>query len=88
VDWLFRDRRTGRIVVFQWPNLPLGAFVVASLVGRILHPEGAVGTAVTVVATATLVWWAGDEVARGVNPFRRVLGGAVLVLAVSSLLLR
>jgi hypothetical protein len=24
------------------------------------------------------VWWALDELVRGVNPFRRVLGGAVL----------
>jgi hypothetical protein len=24
------------------------------------------------------VWWAGDEVLRGVNPFRRLLGAGVL----------
>jgi len=31
-----------------------------------------------VLATAGLVWWAIDELFRGVNPWRRLLGGAVL----------
>ena len=26
-----------------------------------------------------LTWWAGDELLRGVNPFRRCLGAAVLI---------
>jgi hypothetical protein len=43
---------------------------------------------VGVIATASLLWWAGDEVLRGVNPFRRILGGAVAVAVVAGLLLR
>src|SRR3954454_21984888 len=74
-DWLFRDRTTGRIVIVQWPNAPLLVFLVASIAKRLLHPHGAIGTALTVVAVAALLWWAGDEVVRGVNPFRRILGG-------------
>jgi hypothetical protein len=31
-----------------------------------------------VLASAALALWAGDEVLRGVNPFRRLLGLAIL----------
>jgi hypothetical protein len=30
------------------------------------------------VQVGALVLWAGDEVVRGVNPWRRILGGSVL----------
>jgi hypothetical protein len=88
LDWLFRDRETGKIVIFQWPNVPLWIFIVASVAKRFLHPHGTLGTALTVVVVASLLWWAGDEVLRGVNPFRRILGGVVIVLTVAGLLLR
>ena len=87
-DWLFRDRRSGKIVIAQLPNVPLIVFLVASLVKRLASPSGTVGTALTVVIVASLLWWAGDEVLRGVNPFRRILGGIVVVLTVAGLLLR
>ena len=86
-DWLFRDRESGRVVIAQWPNLPLIVFFVASIAKRLLHPQGAVGTALTVVSVASLLWWAGDEVLRGVNPFRRILGGIVALATVGGLLL-
>jgi hypothetical protein len=79
LDWLFRDRTTGRIVVAQWPNAPLWVFLVATAVRVLFHPHGALGTVVSVVGTGALVVWAALEVARGVNPFRRILGGVVLV---------
>jgi hypothetical protein len=31
-----------------------------------------------VLAAASIAVWAADEILRGVNPFRRLLGGAVL----------
>ena len=86
-DWLFRDRRTGEIVIAQFPNAPLVVFLVASVAKRLLDPSGAAGTALTAVVVGSLVWWAGDEVLRGVNPFRRLLGGVVLVLTVGRLVL-
>jgi hypothetical protein len=79
VDWLLRDRRTGRIVVAQTPNAPLLVFAAATVVRLALDPTGAVRTAVTVVGGVALAWWAGDEIVRGVNPFRRALGALVLV---------
>jgi hypothetical protein len=86
-DWLFRDRSTGDIVIAQWPNLPLWIFLVASIAKRVFDPDGGVGTALMVVIVGSLLWWAGDEVLRGVNPFRRILGAVVIVLTVGRLLL-
>jgi hypothetical protein len=86
MDWTFRDRKTGHIVVAQLPNLPLAIFLVATLVRVVAHPHGRVGDAVSLVGTVALVWWAVEEVAHGVNPFRRALGGLVLVATVIGLI--
>lgn len=79
VDWLFRDRRTGRITIAQFPNVALGVFLAASLLQWLLDPEGWPQSALAFVASGALIWWAVDEVLRGVNPWRRLLGGTVLV---------
>jgi hypothetical protein len=78
IDWLFRNRQTGRITVAQAPNLALWLFIVAAVVRSLLDPAGGVRTALDGVAAVALVWWAVDEIVRGVNPWRRLLGGAVL----------
>jgi len=78
VDWMLRDRRTGRIVIAQWPNAALAVWLVATGVGAVLDPEGRWGTAVRATATVALGWWAVDEILRGVNPWRRLLGTVVL----------
>jgi len=82
IDWLFRNRTTGERTIAQFPNIPLGVFLVAVVVRWVAHPSGSLGTAVDVVAGVALVVWAGDEVVRGVNPWRRILGGGVLAYAV------
>jgi hypothetical protein len=78
IDWLFRNRQTGKITIAQWPNLPLWLFIVAGGLRSLLDPSGGVRTALGVIATVGLVWWALDEIVRGVNPWRRFLGTAVL----------
>jgi hypothetical protein len=78
IEWLFRNRRTGEITVAQVPNLPLIVFLVAFALRWLLDPSGDVRTGLDVVATVALAIWAGDEILRGVNPFRRVLGAVVL----------
>jgi hypothetical protein len=88
IDWLFRDRRTGGITIVQVPNVPLALFAIAWVVRRFAHPSGALDTALAVVATVALVVWAGGEILRGVNPWRRFLGGAVLLAEVVSLVVR
>ena len=86
IDWLFRDRRTGRIVIAQMPNVPLIVFLVASVVKRLASPRGMVGTGLSALIVGSLLWWAGDEMLRGVNPFRRILGGVVAVVTIAGLL--
>lgn len=84
-DWLFRDRRTGAYVVAQFPNPPLWIFV-ASVVGRWLVDEGSTPHDVLRgIGLAALAWWAADELVRGVNPWRRLLGVGGLVLVASRL---
>lgn len=78
IDWLFRNRQTGRITIAQMPNTALWLFLAATGLRLLLDPAGGVRTALEVLATGGLLWWAIDEVLRGVNPWRRFLGGAVL----------
>ena len=79
ITWLFADRKTGRIVIGQFPNLVLWIFLGAVIVRLVLGPTGVWGTAVNAVADIALLWWAIDEIVRGVNPFRRILGATVTV---------
>lgn len=82
VDWLFRDRVNGGITVAQAPNWSLSVWLVCTAVRVIGHPSGTVGTAIEVVGTTALVIWAVDEMVRGVNPWRRILGTVVLAATV------
>jgi hypothetical protein len=86
-DWLFRSRQTGRITVVQIPNVALSIFLV-TVVLRWVVPTGTwVRTAVNWISVVALGVWALDEVVRGVNPWRRMLGlgigGLVVAGAVS-----
>lgn len=86
VDWFLRDRRTGRIVIAQWPNTALVVWLVVSTARVLLGLGGGWGVALRVVATLALGWWAVDEIGRGANPWRRMLGAVVLAGLVASLL--
>ena len=85
VNWLFRNRQTGEITIAQAPNAPLIVFLVAAVVHRVFDITGNVGTALTIVSTGALAIWAVDEIVRGVNPFRRILGAIVLAAIAVSL---
>jgi hypothetical protein len=85
---MFVSRHSGRVTVAQWPNAPLWAFIVLSVVSRVFHPSGGLATLLRVLAVAALVVWAIDELVRGVNPFRRILGAAVLLATVANLAFR
>jgi len=80
LDWLFRNRRTGRVTIGQAPNILLAVWVAATVLRSTLHPTGALRIGLNVIARGALVVWAVDEIARGVNPWRRALGFGVLVL--------
>jgi len=82
---LFRSRQTGRITIVQRPNVALLVWVGATVLRWLVRSAGDPTTALRVLASAALVFWAGDEILRGVNPWRRMLGAAVLVTLAASL---
>ncbi|MEZ5372387.1 MAG: hypothetical protein R2704_06555 [Microthrixaceae bacterium] len=80
--WWFRNRETGGITIAQAPNPPLWIFIAAT-VGRWLVPaDGRLADVLWWVSTGALTWWAVDEVVRGVNPWRRLVGVAGVVFVV------
>ena len=83
---MFRSRETGKVVIAQLPNIPLGIFVVAAAIRPFARLEGTARTVVQFVAFASLMWWAVDEIVRGVNPFRRLLGAIVAAVTVAGVL--
>ncbi|WP_394769699.1 hypothetical protein [Lacisediminihabitans sp.] len=76
-DWWFRNRETGRITLGQSPNLPIKIFAATTAVG-VLVPRGPARAASAELAVGVLAWWAIDEIVRGVNPYRRLLGVGTL----------
>lgn len=82
IDWLFRNRQTGKITIAQFPNLPLWITLVAVVVQRVASDGTVLDTVADRTAGVALGWWGIDEVARGVNPWRRILGAAGIVFAV------
>ncbi|WP_036004357.1 hypothetical protein [Bradyrhizobium yuanmingense] len=79
LDWFFRSRETGAITIAQWPNLVLWIVIVAGLLLWIWPSAGRASVALTIVVKGGLMIWGADEIVRGVNPWRRCLGAAVVV---------
>lgn len=81
VRWFVVDRSTGHVVIGQRPNAAILLLVAATLL-RLLLVTGlgweAAEVPLRVAAAAALAWWGLDELLRGVNPLRRVLGAAAL----------
>jgi hypothetical protein len=84
---MFRDRTTGGITIAQVPNLALGVFLVCAVAGRFLG-DSTLSDVARGVGTVALAVWALDEIVRGVNPWRRLLGTVVLVAQVVMVLKR
>ena len=76
LDWWIRDRDTRRIVVAQTPNTALLVFF-ASYVLRWFTGDR-LDSQLSQMGRGALMVWGLDEVLRGVNPFRRLLGVIVL----------
>jgi hypothetical protein len=76
--WFFEDRETGAITIAQAPNLSLWIVIVAGTLIWAWHPPDQAGVALKVIFGGALIIWAADEILRGVNPWRRCLGVAVL----------
>ena len=78
VDWLFRSRKTGTFTVAQMPNASLALFVGCRIAQGLVSQDGTAHDVLRWLAIAALAWWGLDELLRGVNPFRRILGAAAL----------
>lgn len=85
-DWAFRSRATGRLTLWQLPNVPLVLFGVLRAAEALGEPQGTTRVVVHGSGSAALAWWSLDEVLRGESPFRRVLGGVVAVGLLAGLL--
>ena len=55
--WCFEDRASGKIVVAQWPNVPVLVFLAGTALQWLLAPTGKLGAAVEVVTALALTWW-------------------------------
>lgn len=86
IDWFFRNRDTGEITIAQMPNPALWIALLGSLAGWVWHPRGPTGDKLDCLVKASLVVWAVDELARGVNPWRRCLGAAVLIYEITTVM--
>lgn len=76
LSWCIRDKETGRIVLVQAPNAPILVFL-ATYVLRWFTGERLDSQLINVGMGALIVWGL-DELFRGVNPLRRLLGVTVL----------
>ncbi|KQT25497.1 MULTISPECIES: hypothetical protein [Bradyrhizobium] len=86
LDWFFRNRETGAITIAQWPNLVLWIVIVAGILLWIWPSAGKASLALTIVVKGGLIIWGADEIIRGVNPWRRCLGAAVVLYELMTLL--
>lgn len=86
LEWLFRDRETGGVTIAQLPNRPLTAFLALTVVRWVFRPQGSPGDVLRLTTGLALVWWAGDELVRGANPWRRILGATVVAFTVVGLI--
>ena len=85
VRWMVVSRKTGRVTLAQWPNLALWVFIATLIAQQFCEAIGPLETTLRILGTIALIVWASDEIARGVNPFRRILGAAVLALTIAGL---
>ncbi len=72
----------------QAPNLALVVFAVATVAGRLLDGHHQASRVLSDVASGAIVFWSLDELIRGVNPWRRVLGAVVLTVTLVSVVRR
>ena len=70
-----------RFPIFQFPNPPLIAAMLAGAIGR--TARGPLSRNATLFSRLALLLWSAEEMATGVNWFRRLLGtvGGVYALA-------
>ena len=76
-DWWLNDKNGVR-VIGQFPNPALVVWLLA-LMAHTWSKEALQSEALLHISQGAAIVWALDELLRGVNPFRRLLGAVVLV---------
>lgn len=76
--WWFENRDTGGFTIAQFPNWPLFAIAGATVVRRLAEAGTATADGAGWTISALWLYWGGDELLRGVNPWRRLLGISVI----------
>jgi hypothetical protein len=69
-----------RFPIVQFPNAPLILAFLAGAIGS--HMHGAARSYATAAAYLAMTVWAYEELARGVNWFRRLLGFAYVIILI------
>lgn len=81
IDKCFKNKE-GRITLFQAPNAPLVLWLASTTLSKLAIEHSTTQRLFSTVAFGALFTWAWLEIFSGVNYFRRVLGGTILVLIV------
>ncbi|HMH31026.1 MAG TPA: hypothetical protein VK534_00940 [Methylomirabilota bacterium] len=81
----FWKDKNGKVVAWQWPNLPLWVWIATTGLGFVL-PAGGIANAVSLAGKAAIIIWALIEIIWGASYFRRLLGLIVLGLSLGFLL--
>jgi hypothetical protein len=82
VDWWFRNRETGELTIGQPPNTIAKVTTALWLARRVWRGKGTVAQVLYVAETGALAMLGADELVRGVNPWRRVIGATTLTVCV------
>ncbi len=82
VDWWFRNRETGEITIGQPPNTYARVAGGLWLARKVWRGKGTVAQVLMVAETGALALLGADELVRGVNPWRRLIGATTLTLCV------
>ncbi len=77
-SWLFKDEND-KVVLAQFPNWQLAGAMVAWLVQFVIS-DGIFHDVARVIFIVFIIFWAYEEIAHGVNGFRRILGLGVLTM--------
>jgi hypothetical protein len=72
----FKDQK-GRVVLWQWPNIPLCGWALSKFFAVIVN-NPSMESGFSNLGTSLLFVWAYLELTNGVNYFRRLIGLAVL----------
>jgi len=84
VDRFFKNKE-GRVVIFQSPNWPLYGWIFFRLMMRLTDRNDSNGV-LSILSVIFLLIWAMWELKSGVNYFRKVLGGVIIISTLIGLL--